>query len=163
MIKLTSWLIMFSTELMFKYVSPSLVNRGWLSKHSSSGSDPIRLLFTSFLGILILITALGTYPELVDCLISSVCELDSDLHDLPLLITPDHVSGLPGVSAHVTSVSICHETSALVIIIVTRCYEAFPESFYLKLRIRMSKYNLHIESLEGGCRSLPCPETSERQ
>ena len=134
MSRLTSWFRMFSTELMLKSDSPSLVNRGLLSKHSSSGSDPnIRRFLTSFV-VIILITAFGTYPELIDCLISSVCELHSDLHDVPLPISPDHVSGLPGVSAHVTSVILCHETSALVIILVTGSYEALSESLVLKVQ-----------------------------
>ena len=62
-----------------------------------------------------------------------MCELHSDLHDVPLLIPPDHVSGLPGVSAHVTRVILRHVTSALVVILVTGGDEALPESCDAKL------------------------------
>ncbi len=83
----------------------------------------------SFLGSLFSFTHLRTYPELTDGLIVAVSKLHSDLHDVPLLISPDHVSGLPGVSAHVTRVILRHVTSALIIILVTGSNETLPE-FY---------------------------------
>ena len=83
----------------------------------------------------ILVTRLGTDPELVDSLImiSWLCELHRDLHDVTLLISHDHVPGLPGVSANVTCVILCHEASVLIIILMTLSDEALSKSQVLIL------------------------------
>ena len=156
MISFTSWLS--STELMFNSASPWLVRSGWVSKHSSSGSDQIHMTIRQVFLSLSSFTLLRTYPELTDGLIVAVCELHSDLHDVPVLIAPDHASGLPGVSADVTRVIIRHVTSALIIILATGGNEALPESCDNKFVLTLMIYfDLHIESRDGGWRSLPCP------
>ena len=86
-----------------------------------------------------------------------MCELHSDLHDVPLLIAPDHVSGLPGGTTHVTRVILCYVASALIIILVTGSDEALPESCDSKFVLTLIYFDLHIESRDGGWRSLPCP------
>ena len=130
-IRFTSWF--FTTDVILTSVYSSLVESGYVLKHSSlkSRKDFLRLypfnLKRRLLIQISFITNLWTYPELVDDSLSRFFELYSDLYDVSVMISLHHVTGLPGVSAHLTQLIIRDETSALIVIFVTRSDVALPE------------------------------------